>query len=69
MHKKLQYISKPPFNPSETYKFKLSLDVWYSGYSPYLDLINETTGKSINGLQNCLSSLPLSRKLYFFVCG
>ena len=32
-------------------KSKLSNEVWYSGYAPYLDLITDATGKSIPGLQ------------------
>ena len=58
--KTLRESSKPFFVTT----LKLSLSVWYSGYS--LDLENETKGKSTLGEQYCLSSLPLFKNEYFF---
>ena len=53
------------FNPFSETIDKSSALVWYSGYSPNFDLQKVTTGRSISGEQNCLSSEPLSKKEYF----
>ena len=49
-----------PSRPFWVTTLKLSLCVWYSGYSD-LDLEKQHTGKSIPGAQYCLSSLPRSK--------
>ena len=48
----------PPEIPFMVTKLKLSREVWYSGYSPYLVLKIDAIGNSTKGEQYCLSSEP-----------
>ena len=53
--------ANPPAIPFCVTKLKLSNDVWYSGYFPYLVLKIDEMGKSTPGELYCLSSEPLSK--------